>query len=122
VGAAVASLKGLGENHRVVLIAGGEAKGADLSGLIDALLDVGRAAVFIGEAAADLTELLGERLPSTIAETMDAAVDAAFSMAESGDVVLLSPACASFDMFENYEHRGRCFSQAVDRLAAGSAQ
>ncbi|MFT5576115.1 MAG: UDP-N-acetylmuramoylalanine--D-glutamate ligase [Bermanella sp.] len=122
VGAAVASLKGLGENHRVVLIAGGEAKGADLSGLIDALLDVGRAAVFIGEAAADLTELLGERLPSTIAETMDAAVDAAFSMAESGDAVLLSPACASFDMFENYEHRGRCFSQAVDRLAAGSAQ
>ncbi len=122
VGAAVASLKGLGENCRVVLIAGGQAKGADLSELIDTLLDVGRAAVFIGEAAADLTELLDERLPFTVATSMDAAVEAAFALSEPGDAVLLSPACASFDMFDNYEHRGRCFSRAAERLMAGGAQ
>lgn len=121
VGAAVASLNGLAENYRVVLIAGGQSKGADLTALIDALLIVGRGAVFIGEAAAELNELLDSRLPSTLADSMDAAVKAAFAMTQSGDAVLLSPACASFDMFDNYEHRGRCFSQSVGQLSAGGA-
>lgn len=122
VGAAVASLNGLAGKYRVVLIAGGQSKGAELSGLIDTLVDVGRAAVFIGEAAAQLTELLGSRLPSTVASSMDAAVRTAFSMASPGDAVLLSPACASFDMFRNYEHRGQCFSEAVAGLSSGGAQ
>lgn len=119
VGAAVASLNGLADKYRVVLIAGGQSKGADLTALIDALLAVGRGAVFIGEAAAELIEILDSRLPSTVAEDMNTAVKSAFAMAKSGDAVLLSPACASFDMFDNYEHRGRCFSQAFGSLAAG---
>ncbi len=121
VGAAVASLEGLGDKYRVVLIAGGQAKGADLSAVIDALLAVGRAAVFIGEAAQDLDDMLDSRLPSSITGTMDEAVAAAFSHAQPGDAVLLSPACASFDMFRNYEHRGECFSDAVSSLSAGGA-
>lgn len=122
VGAAVASLNGLAEQYRVVLIAGGQSKGADLTVLIDALLTVGRAAVFIGEAAPDLDALLDSRLPSAMATDMENAVNTAYALAAPGDAVLLSPACASFDMFKNYEHRGQCFSQAVDRLAAGRAQ
>ncbi|HCS28153.1 MAG TPA: UDP-N-acetylmuramoyl-L-alanine--D-glutamate ligase [Spongiibacteraceae bacterium] len=122
VGAAVASLNGLAKRCRVVLIAGGQSKGADFAALIDTLVDVGRAAVFIGEAADDLTEQLDERLPSMVADNMESAVNAAFSMARSGDAVLLSPACASFDMFKNYEHRGQCFSESVAHLAAGGAR
>lgn len=120
-GAAVASLDGLGDKCRVVLIAGGQAKGADLSAVIDALLAVGRAAVFIGEAAQDLDDMLDSRLPSSIAGNMDDAVASAFSHAHPGDAVLLSPACASFDMFRNYEHRGESFAGAVANLSAGGA-
>lgn len=119
VGAAIASLRGLGERFRVVLLAGGQAKGADLQPLVEALQDTGRAAVFFGESAPLLDELLDKKLPSRCVTTMDEAVDAASDFAQTGDAVLLSPACASFDMFRSYEHRGDCFVDAVNRLAQG---
>ncbi|WP_372778703.1 UDP-N-acetylmuramoyl-L-alanine--D-glutamate ligase [Litorivivens sp.] len=119
VGAAIASLRGLGDRFRVVLLAGGQAKGADLEPLVEALQEVGRAAVFFGESAPVLNELLDEKLPSRCVSSMDEAVEAASVLAQSGDAVLLSPACASFDMFRNYEHRGECFVDAVNKLAQG---
>ncbi|MBB3047079.1 UDP-N-acetylmuramoylalanine--D-glutamate ligase [Litorivivens lipolytica] len=122
VGAAVASLRGLGDRFQVVLLAGGQAKGADLEPLVETLQEVGRAAVFFGESAPVLSEYLGEGLPSQCVSGMDEAVLAASRFAQSGDAVLLSPACASFDMFRNYEHRGECFVDAVGRLAQGRLQ
>ena len=119
VGAAVASIDGLGARYRLVLIAGGQAKGADLSPVVESLIGVGRGAVFIGESASALLDMVDERIPAVIAPTMNEAVSKAAGIAQSGDAVLLSPACASFDMFTNYEHRGTCFVEAVNQLAAG---
>lgn len=119
VGAAVSALRGLASSGKVILIAGGIGKGADFKPLMDALADTGRAAVFIGEMAASMMAMLDSRLPAVISESMAAAVKAAANYAVPGDVVLLSPACASFDMFSNYEHRGREFSSAVAALAGG---
>jgi len=116
VGAAVSALRGLAGSGKVVLIAGGVGKGADFSPLMNALPSSARAAVFIGEMAAPMLDMLASRIPATISDNMAAAVSAASSYALPGDVVLLSPACASFDMFSNYEHRGRVFSDAVMAL------
>jgi UDP-N-acetylmuramoylalanine--D-glutamate ligase len=116
VGAAVSALRGLAGSGKVVLIAGGIGKGADFSPLMNALPSFARAAVFIGEMAAPMLDMLASRIPATISDSMAAAVSAASSYALPGDVVLLSPACASFDMFSNYEHRGRVFSDAVMAL------
>jgi UDP-N-acetylmuramoylalanine--D-glutamate ligase len=119
VGAAVSALRGLSGAGKLVLIAGGVGKGADFKPLIDTLLSVGRAVVFIGEAGPAMNALLDGRLPSQICSDMPAAVRAAAAYAESGDVVLLSPACASFDMFRNYEHRGAVFAESVLALTGG---
>ena len=119
VGAAVSALRGLSGSGKVVLIAGGVGKGADFAPLMDTLAKLGRAAIFIGEMADPMQELLASRIPSTIADTMSAAVSAASEYALAGDVVLLSPACASFDMFNNYEHRGRVFADAVTAMLGG---
>ena len=113
VGAAVSALRGLSGANKVVLIAGGIGKGADFKPLIDTLIEVGRAVVLIGEAGAAISTLLNERLPSELCTDMPSAVRAAVAFAQAGDVVLLSPACASFDMFNNYEHRGDVFSESV---------
>lgn len=121
VGAAVASIEGLGSRYRLVLIAGGQAKGADLTPVVESLVGVGRGAVFIGESAAALMQMVDERIPAVIAPTMTEAVHQAAGFAQAGDAVLLSPACASFDMFNNYEHRGDCFVEAVNQLATGGA-
>lgn len=119
VGAAVSAIKGLAANGRVVLIAGGQAKGADLQPLITTLQARGRAAIFIGESAADLMALAAGKVSAEVAADLSSAVERASQLAESGDVVLLSPACASFDMFKGYEQRGDVFSEAVNRLAEG---
>ncbi len=123
VGAAVAAMRGLAEGGRkLVLIAGGQGKGASFEALIDALLDCGRAAVLIGESATELQTLLDGRLPAVIAADMSEAVARAQAFAEPGDAVLLSPACASFDMFSGYQQRGEVFQAAVRALASGGAQ
>ncbi|WP_339675154.1 UDP-N-acetylmuramoyl-L-alanine--D-glutamate ligase [uncultured Zhongshania sp.] len=119
VGAAVSALRGLAGSGKVVLIAGGIGKGADFTPLMNAAADSARAAVFIGEMAPKMLELLAGRIPAAICDTLLSAVNAAADYAVDGDVVLLSPACASFDMFKNYEHRGEVFSEAVKSLARG---
>jgi len=116
VGSTVAALAGLADGKaRVVLIAGGEGKGQDFSPLKDAAARAARAVVLIGRDAPLLEKALaGSGVPVTHAADMEFAVSAAASHAQPGDAVLLSPACASFDMFRNYAHRGEVFRAVVE--------
>ncbi len=118
VGATVAAIEGLCESadDRVVLIAGGVGKGAEFDALVPVLARHGRGVVLIGEAADAIAAALGANVPQVRADSMPAAVAAAAKLAHAGDRVLLSPACASFDMFENYAHRGDMFVAAVKSL------
>jgi UDP-N-acetylmuramoylalanine--D-glutamate ligase len=111
VGATVAALSGM--DAPVILIAGGDGKGADFRALREPVAQRARAVVLIGRDAARIESALGGVVPVTHAPDMPAAVQAAARLARPGDVVLLSPACASFDMFRNYEHRGQAFVHAV---------
>lgn len=97
----------------VVLIAGGKDKGLEYAELADRIATRCRAAVLIGETADELESLLGDRVPVTRAASMDEAVTVATAQAHPGDVVLLSPAAASFDMFTDYAARGDAFRRAV---------
>lgn len=97
----------------VILIAGGEGKGADYRVLRDLVRQHVKHLVLIGEDAPLLDAAYGDLIPSTHCLDMDEAVRRAASLAVEGDIVLLSPACASFDMFDNYEHRGRVFKECV---------
>ncbi|ABI57537.1 UDP-N-acetylmuramoyl-L-alanine--D-glutamate ligase [Alkalilimnicola ehrlichii MLHE-1] len=117
VGAAVAAIRGLA--GPVVLIAGGDGKGADFLPLADALREKGRAAVLIGRDAPRLAQVLSGVVPVERAADMRDAVRRAANLARSGDAVLLSPACASFDMFRGFEHRGEAFRDAVREVAHG---
>jgi len=114
VGATVAALSGM--DQPVVLIAGGDGKGADFQALRPVVARRARAVVLIGRDAARIEQALGNVVPVVHATDMTGAVRAAQQLAQVGDVVLLSPACASFDMFRNYEHRGQVFAQAVREL------
>jgi UDP-N-acetylmuramoylalanine--D-glutamate ligase len=116
VGAVVAALDRF--PHPVVLIAGGRDKGGSYEPLAQVMKQAGRGAVLIGEAAPKLRDALAPVVPVEIAATMEAAVAQAATMARSGDAVLLSPACASFDMFRNYQHRAEVFRAAVKNLIA----
>ncbi|MDH3901147.1 MAG: UDP-N-acetylmuramoyl-L-alanine--D-glutamate ligase [Gammaproteobacteria bacterium] len=116
VGATLAAIDGV--DTRVVLIAGGDAKGADLSPLADALQRKGRGAVLIGKAAAELQSLLAGVLPVELADAMTQAVELAAGMAQPGDAVLLSPACASTDMYRDFRERGDVFVAAVRELGS----
>lgn len=111
VGATIAAVAGM--PGPVVLIAGGLAKGADLAALAEHVAAGLKALVVIGEAAPALERAFAGAVPCRRAETMDAAVAAAAAEAEAGDIVLLSPACASFDMFRDYAARGEAFQAAV---------
>jgi len=118
VGATVAALSGLGEDRRVVVILGGEGKGQDFTPLAEPVRQYARAVVLIGRDA----PLIREALASTGVSLMDAgsmeeAVNLAAARANPGDAVLLSPACASFDMFKDYEHRAAVFREAVQAFA-----
>ena len=118
VGATVAALAGLGAERRVVVILGGEGKGQDFSPLVAPLARYGRGAVLIGRDAPLIRQALAAcGVPMQDASTMAEATRLAFEMAEEGDAVLLSPACASFDMFDNYGHRAQVFCEAVIDLA-----
>jgi UDP-N-acetylmuramoylalanine--D-glutamate ligase len=121
VGATVAALDGLSPSvPRIVLIAGGKDKGGDYGPLRDRLRDTARAVVLIGEARPIIEgALANERYPIARADTMEEAVRQAQRLAQPGDAVLLAPACASFDMFRSYAHRGDVFQTAVRRLAGG---
>ena len=115
VGATVAALEGL--RRKVVLIAGGDGKGQDFSPLKAAFARYARAVVLIGrDAAAIEAAVVGCGVELVHAADMDAAVLLADARAQAADVVLLSPACASLDMFRNYAHRAQVFIDAVKRL------
>jgi UDP-N-acetylmuramoylalanine--D-glutamate ligase len=117
VGATVAALTGLGLERKLVLILGGEGKGQDFSPLADPVQRHVRAVVLIGRDAALIKEVLPRNVPIFDATSMEEAVTLAAQQATTGDAVLMSPACASFDMFDNYEHRARVFCDAVQALA-----
>ncbi len=117
VGATLAAIEGV-PGQRVVLIAGGQGKGQDFSPLRPALAARGRVAVLIGEDAALIAESLADALPLVEAASMDEAVAHAARWAQPGDAVLLSPACASFDMFSGYVQRGERFAECVQEVAA----
>ena len=119
VGATVAALNGM--RQKVILIAGGDGKGQDFTPLKDVVARQARAVVLIGRDAARIAEAVaGIDVPLVRARDMDEAVRAGHDRAREGDVVLLSPACASFDMFRDYEHRAQAFVQAVHKLMAHS--
>ncbi|MBU3910555.1 MAG: UDP-N-acetylmuramoyl-L-alanine--D-glutamate ligase [Gammaproteobacteria bacterium] len=121
VGATVAALSGLG--CKSVVILGGEGKGQDFSPLKAAVENHARGVVLIGRDGPLIRAALdGCGVPQLNAASMDEAVRAAAARASAGDAVLLSPACASFDMFRNYEHRAAAFKSAVQALAQGGPQ
>src|SRR5207237_4901803 len=104
--------------ERIVLIAGGRGKGQDFTPLADAARGRVAHAVVIGEDGSRIAAALASAgIGVTAADTMVAAIQAAHASARAGHVVLLSPACASFDMFDNYEHRGDVFRKLVEELA-----
>ncbi len=102
----------------VILIAGGKDKDSDFSPLNDLISQKVKCAVLIGQAASKIMAIWGNATECRMAGNMEDAVEAAFASAAKGDTVLLSPGCASFDMFDDFEHRGRVFKQAVEKLAS----
>ncbi len=102
----------------VILIAGGKDKDSDFTTLNDLVREKVKCAVLIGQAAQKILKAWGEATECKLAETMRSAVRTAFDCAEPGDTILLSPACASFDMFDNFEHRGRVFKEMVNEMAS----
>ena len=118
VGATVAALNGLGVDRKVVVILGGESKGQSFTPLLKPLSKYARAVVLIGKDKHIIfNEIRNLNISIKITDSMPTAVSTAFSEARTGDIVLLSPACASFDMFDNYEHRGDIFCAEVKRMA-----
>jgi UDP-N-acetylmuramoylalanine--D-glutamate ligase len=121
VGATVAALNGLGADRKVIVILGGEGKGQDFSPLADPVSRYARAVVLIGRDAPLIRAALeGGGVPLIDAASMAQAVAVANGKAHAGDAVLMSPACASFDMFDNYEHRARVFVAAVSDIASAA--
>lgn len=114
VAAAVASINSV--DGMLVLIAGGEGKGAEFGELAEALQGKLRAAVLIGKDAETIAAALDTVMPVLFADDMEAAVRMAADQAESGDTVLLAPACASLDQFKNYMARGDAFAAGVEAL------
>ena len=118
VGATVAALQGLGADRKLVVILGGEGKGQDFAPLRGPVTRFARAVVLIGRDAGLIRDALADcALPLIDAGSMDEAVALASQRAHAGDAVLMSPACASFDMFDNYEHRAQVYGAAVRQLA-----
>lgn len=119
VGATVAALNGLSANEsgkRIWLIAGGEGKGQDFSPLRDPALRFVKGVFLIGKDASIIAEALADSVPCVMSETLQNAVTAAAQQAQSGDIVLLSPACASFDQFSDYVERAEAFVAEVEEL------
>ncbi len=117
VGATLAALNGMASRpQHIVLIAGGDGKGADFSPLIGPLKQTVKALITIGRDGEQLGDLVRGDLPVVHCQSLPAAVAMAAEQAAAGDLVLLSPACASLDMFKNYEERGHIFMSAVEAL------
>lgn len=126
VGATVAALNGLGygsTSSRLIVIVGGEGKGQDFSPLLVPVQKYVRAVLLIGRDAPLIRAALANSCVEMMdCASMDAAVETAGHLAKEGDAVLLSPACASFDMFKNYEHRAQVFIEAVRELGLSKGE
>lgn len=121
VGATCAAVAGLGsEAGRIVLLLGGVGKGQDFTPLRGPIAEHCRAVVIWGEAAASLSTALVDAAPQYLVASVAEAVQQAMALAEAGDVVLLSPACASFDQFSSFEERGQHFTKCVQQLIEGA--
>lgn len=118
VGATISAINGIGGSMqgKIVLIAGGQGKGADFDELSQPIADFVRSIVLIGEDADKLEAALGHIAPIVRASSLEDAVSVAKGQAQPGDVVLLSPACASLDMFRDFNHRGEVFTASVNGL------
>jgi UDP-N-acetylmuramoylalanine--D-glutamate ligase len=115
VGAVMKSLEGL--TTPVILIAGGRDKGSDFSPLREAVYRKVKKLIVLGEASEKIADAFSDHPAIVRVGSMSEAVATAHATAKQGDVVLLSPACASFDQFKNFEHRGEVFKTEVEKLA-----
>jgi UDP-N-acetylmuramoylalanine--D-glutamate ligase len=116
IGACIAALQGY--ERKVILIAGGDAKGADMKELTPVIKEKAKSVVLMGKDAEVIKQALNGCVPVYFAETMTEAVKTAASLADRGESVLLSPACASLDQYKNYQDRGEKFTEAVMELVA----
>ena len=118
VGATIAAVEGLGKHivGHIILIAGGVGKGADFSNLVPVINRWSKRVILIGKDAKELALALNPETQAVFAKDMHDAVTVALSHAAPGDAILLSPACASFDMYANYRERGQSFIQSVGQL------
>jgi len=116
IGACIAALEGY--QRKVILIAGGDAKGADMSELAPAIREKAKSVVLMGKDAGLIERAVKGSVPVYAAENMAQAVRIAAGLADTGDSVLLSPACASLDQYKNYQDRGNKFTKAVLALSA----
>ena len=117
VGACIAAIDGLASDRNIILIAGGEGKEqafADLTPILEAAV---KSLVLIGQDAQKIADVTPPSVEQQSARSMSDAVNKAQSVAKNGDIVLLSPACASFDMYNSYGERGDAFIQAVEALS-----
>lgn len=127
VGATIAALIGLsghtGQQANIILIAGGEGKGQNFEPLLEAVARFAKSVILIGRDSTIIKKaILGSGVDIFEATTLEAAVLKASDLTKSGDIVLLSPACASFDMFKDYSHRAAVFVKAVNELAISHGQ
>lgn len=118
VGATMAAVEGLGQriSGHIVLIAGGIGKGGNFASLVPVINKWGKEVILIGQDAVEIAANFDSDIQTYFANDMQDAVAVALEHAAPGDAVLLSPACASFDMFEDFQHRGQSFIQSVERL------
>lgn len=119
VGAAIAAIEGLAEDNNIVLIAGGVGKDQSFEALTPVLLQHVKAIVLIGQDADAIAESVPEQIEQVVVSSMQQAVTQAERLAKQGDIVLLSPACASFDMYSSYGERGEDFINHVEALRHG---
>ena len=124
VGATLAALKGFGSgaNKNLILIAGGQAKDQDFTDLKQTVSDYVKLLILIGEDADKLVSVLKDCCQQIKTDSLEEAVAQTHQLAKTGDIVLLSPACASFDMYSGFEERGRCFHNAVVAMASSQGE
>ena len=114
VGASIAAIKGLSYGRDIVLIAGGVAKEQEFTDLTPVFESHLKSLLLIGQDAKKISEVTPKNIPQQTVRNMSDAVNKAKIIAKKGDIVLLSPACASIDMYDNYERRGDAFTNAVE--------
>jgi len=118
VGATLAAIEGLADLGKMILIAGGIAKDQDFSALTPVLEQSVRVVILLGQDAVEIAKVIPKSVVTILAESMQDAVTKASEVAYTGENILLSPACASFDMFSGYEERGDTYEQLVEGLSA----